>query len=49
MEEINKVFDAYENETFALRLERDVILVDGPDAGKYLPVSYTQLTLPTKA
>tara|TARA_Y100000768_G_scaffold50246_1_gene32764 strand:+ start:1495 stop:2385 length:891 start_codon:yes stop_codon:yes gene_type:complete len=42
MKEINKVFAAYENETFALKLERDVILVDGPDAGKYLQGQLTQ-------
>ena len=48
MKEINKVFDAYENETFALKLERDVILVDGPDAGKYLQGQLTQDVLGMK-
>ena len=48
MKEINKGFDAYENETFALKLERDVILVDGPDAGKYLQGQLTQDVLGMK-
>ena len=48
MKEINKVFDAYENETFALKLERDVILVDGSDAGKYLQGQLTQDVLGMK-
>ena len=48
MKEINKVFAAYENETFALKLERDVILVDGPDAGTYLQGQLTQDVLGMK-
>ena len=48
MKEINKVFDTYENETCALKLERDVILVDGPDAGKYLQGQLTQDVLAMK-
>ena len=48
MKEVNKVFEAYENETFALKLERDVILVDGPDAGKYLQGQLTQDVLGMK-
>ena len=48
MKEINKVLDAYKNETFALKLERDVILVDGPDAGKYLQGQLTQDVLEMK-
>jgi len=42
MKEINKVFDAYENETCCFKLQRDVICVDGPDAGKYLQGQLTQ-------
>ena len=42
MKEINKVFEAYKSETCALKLQRDVIWVDGPDAGKYLQGQLTQ-------
>jgi len=48
MEEINRIFEDYENETYALKLQRDVILVDGPDAGKYLQGQLTQDVLAMK-
>ena len=49
MKEINKVFEAYENETYVLKLQRDVISADGPDAGKYLQGQLTQDVLAMKA
>lgn len=42
MEAINTVLQSYKNETFAFGLERDVIRVVGPDAGKYLQGQLTQ-------
>ena len=42
MKEINKVFEAYKKETYALSLQRDVICIDGPDAGKYLQGQLSQ-------
>ena len=42
MQKIKKVFAAYENETCVLKLQRDVIWVVGPDAGKYLQGQLTQ-------
>ena len=42
MQKIRKVCTAYENETCALKLQRDVIWVVGPDAGKYLQGQLTQ-------
>ena len=42
MQKIKKVCEAYENETCVLKLQRDVIWVVGPDAGKYLQGQLTQ-------
>ncbi|MGB1787297.1 MAG: YgfZ/GcvT domain-containing protein, partial [Acidimicrobiales bacterium] len=42
MQKIKKVCAAYENETCVLKLQRDVIWVVGPDAGKYLQGQLTQ-------
>ena len=42
MQKIKKICSAYENETCVLKLQRDVIRVAGPDAGKYLQGQLTQ-------
>ena len=42
MQKVKKVCAAYENETCVLKLQRDVISVVGPDAGKYLQGQLTQ-------
>ncbi|MBT96264.1 MAG: hypothetical protein CL431_09905 [Acidimicrobiaceae bacterium] len=42
MEAIKKVLQSYEEETVAFGLERDVIRVVGPEAGKYLQGQLTQ-------
>ena len=42
MQKVKKVCAAYENETCVLKLQRDVISVSGPDAGKYLQGQLTQ-------
>ena len=48
MQKIKKICSAYENETCVLKLQRDVIRIAGPDAGKYLQGQLTQDVLGMK-